>query len=126
MTPPMTDIASLIERLENTTGPDRELDCAIMQMEVDRGAGLHVRLTEDSLASAPHYTSSIDAAVTLVPPRHTIAIRSYGDGTWRASLRSLDDPSGEWILGGENKTGAIPICIAALRARTQCEPEKQP
>lgn len=82
----------LIERLEAATGPDQELDHAI---------GMAVGFGGD-------FTSSIDAALTLVP-------EGYG---W--NLQGNTNSFYAVVRGYKNKvspTPAIALCIAALRAR---------
>lgn len=109
----------LILRLEKATGPDREIDLAI-------GHWLW-RITNagkpwecfDYGTDGPNrkFTNSIDAALTLVPEGHVVSIRSYSDGSWRASVRNLSDVAGQSMLGGEKPIAAIALCIAALKAR---------
>lgn len=131
----------LIKRLEAATGPDRELDadifCAV-------NPGYSVYLAEDGTWEcmksgeygplvAPHYTSSIDAALTLVPdgwawrigycsvsddawvvpdfnsPIHGQRMKEqYDEATWHEGIDIDQRPSGRV---------AIALCIAALKAR---------
>jgi len=118
---PMTDP---IKRLEAASGPDRELD-----VEIAKLSG-----TYDSYEGALYYTSSIDAALTLVPEGwllETLSERNaLGDHNWRwkaelwnstASRRIGDDAP---IVCGIARAAhnskcapAIAICIAALKAR---------
>jgi len=80
----MTDAATLralIERVEQATGADRELDGAIEKMLTPDLAARpwrylgHGRWNDDSepnganLVAAPRYTSSLDAAASLYPVR---------------------------------------------------------
>lgn len=129
----------LIERLEKATGPDRDLDLDITLACLPNGENGRARLpilAEDvgnhcyewveisgvSIRSAPHYTSSIDAALTLVPEgkywdlsrglpaqtiRHIYWAEVYGDDNAHDSQHP--------ICPGANP--AIALCIAALRAR---------
>lgn len=126
-------IEELIERLEKADGPDRELDAAIAV------AAFVTRATDDDLVyarprdpghdatqpghffivtrsgaqavPAPLYTSSIDAALTLVP-----------DG-WRAQIDTLNvsapEPRKFHVRHAQNPV--IALCLAALRARAQQE-----
>lgn len=72
-----------------------------------------------------HYTSSIDAAVALVPEHYSyeLTFSAAGKGAlrrarlwdWRRSPRALD-PDNEW--SSETKSSpAAALCAAALRAR---------
>jgi hypothetical protein len=98
----------LIAALDAATKPDRVLDFRIMKM------AMPLRLTP-----IPRYTSSIDAALSLVPdglrwrvamvPVHTFASASISDGS------ILSPNTQEWEA--HHTTPAIAICIAALKAR---------
>jgi len=71
----MSDIKGLIERLEEATEADRGLDCAIDT--IDRGRPRNLT------GMTPHFTSSIDAALTLVPDGWQINLRfppAHGNG----------------------------------------------
>jgi len=57
--------ATLIERLEAAMGPDRELDFAIW-MEIAKPSQ-----PMQFVANSPHYSSSLDAAMTLAPDEWT-------------------------------------------------------
>jgi hypothetical protein len=143
-------IADLVARLEKASGPDRELDAdiaiavfATVNTEDDlvyarkRSPGNdathpgHYFIKSRSGAqahSAPHYTASVDAALTLVPEgwRFDISNRAPTPHAGRAYIHN-----GELIYAGvggtrnpryqafENTAAspAIAICIAALRAR---------
>jgi len=111
----------LLTRLEKATGPDRELDEALAEIaewDPDEHHG------ED----LPHYTASIDAALTLVPE----------GWQWQISTRAPEPHAGRaYVHNGELQmtgagmarnpayraaettapTPAIALCIAALRAR---------
>lgn len=61
-------IAELIEKVEKATEGSRELDFALRLLMTDAPAGVatnYVRIGDDS-ASTPTYTSSTDAALSLV------------------------------------------------------------
>ena len=75
-----SSLGDLIARLEKATGPDRELDCLIFELHHKlltperRGTyygeptGQYFDLDGNPLPErAPFFTSSIDAAMTLVP-----------------------------------------------------------
>lgn len=122
----------LIKRLENATGPDRELDLAIhiaaircdptaqyypngnclsyYEYHPEVPGGANEFLTEE----LPHYTASIDAALTLVPEGYCwsrvpgrveiVKEEHYGD-----PFVEPYSSNARWIT--------IALCIAALRAR---------
>jgi hypothetical protein len=99
----------LAERVEQATGPDRDLDrdIAAVILSYDRA---------DTLL--PLYTASLDAAMTLVPEGWE-EIRQeqvrMTDGTVRcwASVGSVDA-----AMTKRCATPALALCAAALRART--------
>jgi hypothetical protein len=116
-------IYKLIERLQNATGPNRLLD-ALINQEVDGSD------------PCPHYTGSMDAALTLVP-----------EGTeWHLQTRTLDTGVREFdmeilcetdpmyadyvsmeILGDVSfhNIPAIAVCMASLTARRAVLHSKQ-
>lgn len=138
----MTDIASLIARLEAATGPDRELDamigaaCALVDdfdpacliaplfyVGDDRG-WIHIYTGKIDPGVRHHkfsraarlFTSSLDAALTLIPDRmwdHLIAFKC-GIGCY-AFIKAPDLTI--WESGLYEKSGPIAFCIAALKAR---------
>jgi hypothetical protein len=97
----MTD---LIERLERATGPDPQLDVDIFFEAVWTGQG--------DERTAPAYTESMDAALTLL-----------GDRDWEA--KTAPHRKGgiarvvemERTIWAEAASPAIALCIAALKAR---------
>ena len=102
--------SELIERLEKATGPDRELDHAILCMIDPRVKGTC------PMHYDPHYTASIDAALTLVPEgmrRRTVVME---DGKSGVQLWWPDeDMPGAW--GNAYASEPIATVIAALRAK---------
>ncbi len=142
---PALSLASLIERLEKATGPDRELDVligyAIDLMGDDKhlsfrtsfdtcGMEMMLRMAESYQniwrTELPRYTASIEAAMTLVP--HDWRIYAIQEeyivprGNWFAGLdhRTAHHKYGSMI--GKSSTPAIAICIAALKAHSVREP----
>ena len=124
----------LIKDLEQATGPSRELDDRIgtaIGLYIERlsdGTLLYQRKDHKMWPEVPHYTASLDAALTLVPE----------GWEWQISTRAPDPHSGRTYLhngelqmigagitrnpayrGVENTayTPALALCIAALRAR---------
>ena len=139
----MTDLPTLISRLEAADGPSRELDAEIavsvfVTLKTDddliyahrRDPGNdathpgHYFIKSRSGAqaqSAPRYTSSLDAALMLV--------RSMGFYWMAAEGRTRpDEPLGavqlyrrdtrEIVAEAEHEYVEIALCIAALRARS--------
>lgn len=111
-------MSDLIGQLENATGPDRELDIAIaacvgwMPREQDKRGPFET-------CTAPAYTASMDAAMTLVPvytdedgehPYDYIIEHTNGGLTIAARVGQQSDPSfGDTVF--------LALCIAALKAR---------
>jgi hypothetical protein len=105
----------LIERLERATGPDQELDLAIAtacQIDCLQYVGEEC----SGVAFPDHYTSSLDAALSLVPEGLSWAIKSPGfqslSKRHRVHLETGDD---EWLADGW--TAPVAVCLAALKAR---------
>lgn len=147
----MTDLQLLIERLEKATAPRRELDWAIAEALgeipeheiITEGAryGWHRQPNQFSLIryydsegrrseswGPKPRTSSIDAALTLVPDTHQFRQLAangfeYGRDNARASLWRATVQPNERQLGEKDghHESSIPIalCIAALRARQE-------
>lgn len=123
--------AELIAKLEQATGPGRELDLRVTNA-LRSNPKLHYTLEELAVVDGqpewrsmiPPYTESLDAALTLVPDGWIWHVWSVSDGMPSAELRK----DGTFPIFGhpsnQCKTrGAIGLCIAALRARAQ---DKQP
>jgi hypothetical protein len=132
----------LIERLENATGPDRELGrdvllaCGWRRTCVGNFYGPLWHWSgpggrsypEDSL---PCPTESIDAALTLAPDNHTIYLTRPNQSAANKSCYACIAPAG---LGGPqyakkrahltafHNSLPIALCIAALRALTALAP----
>ncbi len=104
----MTNIETLIERLEKADGPDR---CS---RSIDGMIASAIGLTMPIDSVIPAYTSSIDDALTLVPEG-----RMWMAG--RAPARYWAQVSGprrsDEFLGENKIEPAIALCIAALKAR---------
>jgi len=135
-------LSSLIERLEKAEGPDRELDADIAAAVLGGEIQWQTAMTGDALPvrkypSKDHirgfgrepvqrYTSSIDAALTLVPEGF-----KWKTGYSRHVPHNavIQDYRANPILGaftGEcDSNRAIAICIASLRARSAMTGEGQ-
>jgi hypothetical protein len=137
---------TLIERLQGATGPDRALDAeielsrrrflfgaaAVAGIVIAPGGWLAGGNNPQPIA-APHYTGSLDSAMTLVPEgwRWLVQSRGQDEAGCFARLespdfdcvyveagdhRSFDVTSGRDI-SATSATPAIALCIAALKAR---------
>ena len=141
-------LASLIARLEKATGANRELDCRIHALVLDThpGGGRYCVVGQptyydeprhffspdpemdwigyDLLNVSPHYTSSIDAAMTLVPGGFAIRDWMIWPGQpCQLTLLETHLKNGERWHGSPDRrwpakaaTPAIALCIAALKA----------
>ena len=157
-----SSLSDLIARLRQSTGPDRELDAHIAASvglpmtfcDFDAGCyhggcrspgcGKPLGLT-DERRSYPHdwrdderlprYTSSIDAAMTLVPEGWRVNSGDFSvEGRFAWMLTLAGQPRTEWFarrrsmtddydgdplyMSGRGKTLSIALCIAALKARS--------
>jgi hypothetical protein len=113
---------TLLERLEAAERGSRKLDAEIARL---RG----VPPVDINLDRAPHYTTSLDAALSLVEPPAYLGsiIRAYSvndpDTAWITVLVGPEGggvPLGNWHDGRIEACGATPelsCCSAALRAR---------
>lgn len=131
-------IAEIIARLEKAEGPDGEID-AMIWFTVNRGAASRCYWSASTgmpkpidlpfppglgrhavIAKSPRYTSSIDAALMLVPKSWRLQdIWQSDDGeSWYAGVRI---PGNE--VGSDDGccSPAIALCIAALKARLAAE-----
>ena len=134
------ELAELIAQLEKATGPSRELDEAVCRFlgtfpeitntgydwhrskidgQIWRAANVDGTRSENW--TAPAYTSSIDAALALVPEKcQFVNLTHFSDG-WYASVgkHSVDGIRHE---GNQISTPALALCIAALKARSHARP----
>ena len=127
-----SSLSDLIARLEKATGPDRELGNDVLLAcgwvcEEHGNGGPDTYLTwapspdDDDFLDGDHPdpTSSIDAAMTLVPDGME---NDFTDlyGIARVSVGINANP-GPFYGTHEGGSLAIALCIAALRARSQIE-----
>lgn len=116
----------LITRLEVASRGDRDLDMDIAKalgfrpIATIRGVQIHNPQQPSGVSwDLPHYTTSVDAALKMVPPEWRVyAIQEH----------HVDQPV-EWFAGldrrrehkksmiGHAPTPALALCIAALKAR---------
>ncbi|MDP9590634.1 UNVERIFIED_ORG: hypothetical protein J2W19_003198 [Shinella zoogloeoides] len=119
----MSDLSSLIARLEKAEGPDRELDARICwALCLEPWAGTEeILLSHFSAGSridreTPAFTSSIDAAVSLaerVLPGHQVNVTRFTSTMARASIGN------RWLAAENHKTPALALVLATLRALDQ-------
>lgn len=122
---------SLIQRLEQLTGPDREVDAEIYRLIRgdkrpqgfwyfsglrEKGEAPETTWIEWSKRNSPHYTSSIDAALKLVPDGWEW-LRESPETMCVYLPKHEDDKSWAIHITGAHKSPAIALCIAALKAR---------
>ena len=100
-------LEALAKRCESEPA-SRELDVAI---------ALAIFEPEDLIGHSPaKYTTSLDAAVSLVPSGWVWDLASTGTAWCMA-----DAQSGELFASTKGKTPALALCAAALRARADLE-----
>lgn len=107
-----SSVNDLIARLERATGPHRGIDAAIQKHfpadDAKEAAFLNGRDYPDL------FTSSIDAALTLVPEGFTRAVdATVPEAGIRVDLHGKNCNN----YFGDHKSEPIATCIAALRAR---------
>lgn len=161
----MSDLATLVAKIEGATGPSREIDAEIAFdlfarpwgrkgidggpsgylwpednpswsfgirfpgkdrdwfKSVRTGIGGETLLIERDGAlvlmnalRVKSYTTSIDAAITLIPPGHAFSLHVDADGTVFAGVM-LDDGDGCDNADQLGATAALALCAAAIRAR---------
>lgn len=128
---------TLADRIEQADGPSRELDveifltvlgdgwrvqtdCALFPEQVQTG-----RVQEVSgcgWRNSPAYTSSIDAALTLVPAGWFWSITMRGEK--RGEFHACCVRQGP-LVWHEGITPALALCAAALRALTEDKPRQE-
>jgi hypothetical protein len=140
-------LLALAERCEAATGSDRDLDADIAIELFDGGAD-HLDDPRDvtrarkviishgaqpgnfevvgfsgvSLRTAPTYTASLDAAMTLVPEGLAWTLgQNVHHRHWQVSVNALDEDGAPFSVahGGDGDvrtTPALALCAAALRA----------
>lgn len=116
----------LIERLETATEGSRELDFAVAiaaHPNKDHWEGCRVRGGFEH--GQPHYTTSLDAALTLVG-NNWWKVECGGGPAFFAYVAAWTTPTDEAICGW-GESAALALCIAALKARAaSVEPVNPP
>jgi len=117
----MTTLEELAARAESSAGADRELDAAIFDATNERA---HERNGRDLLPWAHCYTSSLDAAMTLVPEGWRLV--RLGEtpvddaGPWEALIAQREAAFGRARTSAvQAKTAPLAIVAASLRARAK-------
>lgn len=105
MTHPSNALLELADRVEQATGPDRDLDG-----EIHSGIGKR----DQQWSYAPSYTASLDAAMTLVPEGLDVNL-------WWGIRKGLPLATAEIDAGmvGMAATPALALAAACLRTRGQ-------
>jgi hypothetical protein len=120
----------LAERCERAAGPDREID-----MEIYRSLDHAIEQSwphwnkEQQDMVTPEYTTSLDAALTLVPEGHDIKITQAsgpGRSDWYGNCKLRNDWGDGICHKGNAASGALALCASALRARAAMNAEEQP
>jgi len=124
-----TDLAERIERLN---GPCREMDAeiAVLALGMERDGDYFFGKDEDfvlerdyysldgTARELPHYTSSLDAAMTLVPEgmMFTVSLHDHGQGAASIFKRDANGSRETACKLCVASTPALALCAAALRA----------
>lgn len=123
-------LVDLIARLERAEGADRGLDSAIHAEMLLTGwtpefwdeSLADPELINPSIPEARPYTSSLDAALTLVPEGLDWLIcsrrRNFQDGYYVHIMNGDVNRDGRSVSEAWHPIPAIALCIAALKARS--------
>lgn len=115
------ELLALAERCEKASEGSRELDAAIHRL-------LHPEVQVfgdyviDSLGfgrAIPSFTTSLDAAMTLVPANHDWSL-FFDNGAAMAGCMPASEDGCDWT-DVPGATPALAICAAALRAQAEME-----
>lgn len=109
----MSDLLKLIERLENASEGSRELDAEIAN-SYGGLSGMGYEIWEAVEAHAPHYTTSLDAALTLVPEGCYVRIETGPAHDFHSAEIEADDDDYDALNA---PSPALALCIASLKAR---------
>lgn len=125
----MADLVGLAERAEAAAGPDRALDIEIGRA-IDFLAGTRASYELQS-HMIPHYTSSLDAAMTLVPegwggklffsenrPDRELHCSATLARSYPTNAKAYSEKSGK---DGDRSAMPLALVAAALRARATTE-----
>lgn len=131
----MSDLGEIIARLERATGPDRELDKAILEAigwRRDKEAcgiaaaseiwvspdGEYYDAVIDPFKVFPHPTASLDSALMLFPQEWRLEHigEQLSGGRWDCELH-WREYSQELSIVATGATGSLAVCVASLKAR---------
>lgn len=133
--------ATLLERLEGATGPDRELDFALGKTLDHVPANAEWQGPEDGslllwpgtqeypgVGTLPSYTASIDAALALVErvlPGWRPSMQQSRAGQFDCYLHSKDETG--WLRQSHGEAWTLPlaILIATLKALAKSQPSQE-
>ena len=118
-------LSALLAKLEAATGPSREYDA-----EIARAVGWHLRdgmyglewiAPEGRMRGLPHFTESLDCAMTLVPEGcywHVAAGKTRDSEPLYGAMIQEAAFDGAELGAAENDVGpALALVIASIRAR---------
>ncbi|WP_313437348.1 hypothetical protein [Novosphingobium sp.] len=116
-------LLALAARCEAAEGPDRDIDralCPLVSIRVVDEGRLLGRCYYDENGHGvplPLFTSSLDAAMTLIPAQYRLGtlMEFDSEGRWAAKLFNRGKPGGLPAAGGSS--AALAIVVACLRAR---------
>lgn len=120
------ELLKLAERVEALSGPDREVDSEIDRLTFrgpfeDRLCGCMGNCLpghpayDGACVSVPHYTASLDAAMTLVPEGWHSSINTTEGAKLRGSAAVRDRDGGPSFTSAAS-TPALALCAASLRS----------
>ena len=122
-------LLTLAWRCEKAMGGDRELDLDCWWWAKANGSSSKQSMPDDyrrsnlKMDDAPRYSSSLDAAMSLVDPRALWAVGSMEEGPFARLCWPMPDGG---FTGGyveaHAATPALALCAASLRARATLEP----
>jgi hypothetical protein len=100
---------NLVERLKTADVPDRSLDWEIHLRNGLYGVGAY--------GDHPHYTESLDAAISLIPEGYVWDVNHWGmvQLYWREDLPGA---ARAFLVSDRERRPAIAVCIAAMRAHS--------
>jgi hypothetical protein len=118
-------LRALIERVERAEGPDRELDAEIACAVLPHFRGKYPNIFAPGSITYPggflwnacHYTSSLDAAASLVPEGWQWTASGGCRQYQASSYCTQSHVSGRPTTEGDAATPALALTAAALRAR---------
>jgi hypothetical protein len=124
----------IIAALEKADGPSPDLDRAIADAVLTEPQTVHLagapieiqmwRYPDGSVGSELRFTSSLDAALTLVPEGWTWTIEQYASfKNFGAKLENEMGDEVEHDVYPAPPSAALALCIASLRARMVCNAE---